>query len=432
MMGFPLYQFIFPPTMKERSMTTIERLRATVINELIEGRINASTAATRLNISVRQVKRLKKRVKHEGCNGLIHQSRGVQGTRLTEKKLEMVIIQIIKKKYHDFGPTLAWEKLQEFHGVTLSDETIRAIMVRNNIWKSTKRRRGQYFAWRDRRASYGELQQFDGSYHNWFEGRTPALPEACLLASIDDATGKMTRAEFADNEGLEAVFRFWWGYIKQHGIPVAIYLDKFSTYKINHKAAVDNHDLMTQFGRATKELGIELISANTPQAKGRVERLFGTLQDRLVKEMRLANINTIEAANTYLKDVFIPFFNNRFSVVPKSETTSHRKLDRLTKVKLKNIFATHHTRRIHNDFTIQFKQTFYQLKEIQPTTVFKRDSVRMIERLDGKVKIEYKGYHLNYFMLPEKPMKVSVLPAVLTEHKLNWVPPQNHPWRQFR
>lgn len=305
-------------------------------------------------------------------------------------------------------------------------------MIRNNIWESKKRRRGQYFAWRDRRASYGELQQFDGSYHDWFEGRNPMYPEACLLASIDDATGRITRAEFADNEGVEAVFRFWWGYIKQHGIPTSIYLDKFSTYKINHKAAVDNHDLMTQFGRATKELGIELISANTPQAKGRVERLFGTLQDRLVKEMRLANISTIEAANIYLKDIFVPFFNKRFSVVPKSETSSHRKLDRVTSTKLKTIFAKHHTRRIHNDFTVQFKQLFYQLKEIQPTTVFKQDSVLMIERLDGKVKIEYKGQFLNYLELSERPMKAIALPVVLTEHKLNWKPQHDHPWRQYR
>ncbi|MGK5090457.1 ISNCY family transposase [Deltaproteobacteria bacterium TL4] len=413
-------------------MTTIERLRATVLEELIEGGITAYVAAIRLNISVRQVKRLKKRMKSGGCSDLIHQSRGVRGTRLTEGKVEQTIVQIIKKNYSDFGPTLAWEKLHEFHAITLGKETIRQIMIRNNIWKSTKRRRGQYFAWRDRRASYGELQQFDGSYHDWFEGRNPLLPEACLLASIDDATGRITRAEFADNEGVEAVFRFWWGYIKDHGIPTSIYLDKFSTYKINHKAAVDNHDLMTQFGRATKELGIELISANTPQAKGRVERLFGTLQDRLVKEMRLANIDTIETANTYLKDIFIPFFNKRFAVIPKSETTSHRRLDRLTKIKLKNIFAKHHTRKIHNDFTIQFKQLFYQLKEIQPTTVFKRDSVLLIERLDGRIKIEYKGTFLNYIVLPVRPVKGIALPAVLTEHRLNWIPPQNHPWRQYR
>jgi len=411
-------------------MTTIERLRETVLEELIAGEITASTAAIRLNISTRQVKRLKKRMKRGGSNALIHQSRGVRGTRLTESKVEDVIVQTIKKQYSDFGPTLAWEKLQEFHTVTLGKETIRQIMIRNDIWESKKRRRGQYFAWRERRASYGELQQFDGSYHDWFEGRNISLPEACLLVSIDDATGKITRAEFADNEGVEAVFRFWWGYIKQHGIPSTIYLDKFSTYKINHKAAVDNHELMTQFGRAAKELGIELISANTPQAKGRVERLFGTLQDRLVKEMRLANISTIEAANIYLKDTFIPFFNNKFAVVPKSETTSHRKLDKTTSIKLKNIFAKHHIRKIHNDFTVQFNQVFYQLKEIQPTTVFKRDSVLLIERLDGKMQIQYKGQFLNYVELPEKPMKIIDVPAVLTEHKLNWIPPRNHPWRQ--
>ena len=412
-------------------MTTIERLRLTVIEELIEGRINGTTAANRLNLSVRQIKRLKVKFKKYGHDGLIHGARGKQGLRKTDISLENNIVRIIRKNYHDFGPTMAWEKLQEVHSIVLSDETIRAIMIRNNIWKSKKRKRSQYFCWRDRRASYGQLQQFDGSYHDWFEGRNPLLPEACLLASIDDATGKITQAVMGVNESVTAVFSFWMEYVKTNGIPSEIYLDKFSTYKINHKEATDNIELMTQFKRAMRQLGTNLIFANTPQAKGRIERLFQTLQDRLIKEMRLAHINTIEEANIFLKDKFIHWYNGRYAVIPKSDNNCHRKLDISTALKLKSIFAKHSIRGINNDFTIQYKTKWYQLKQIQPTTVFKTDKVLIEERPNGTIKIKYKDHYLNFFELPEKPLKVTSSPIVLTEHKSNWIPPKDHPWRQF-
>src|SRR3989344_875769 len=272
--------------MKERIMTTIERLRLTVIEELADGLINGTTAANKLSLSVRQVKRLKAEFKNKGHEGLIHGSRGRPGSRKIDINLEKNIVKIINDKYHDFGPLLAHEKLQEFHQIKLGHETIRAIMIRNNIWKLKKRKRGKYFSWRERRSSYGELQQFDGSYHDWFEGRNINLPETCLLASIDDATGTITQAIMGVNESVEAVFSFWMEYAQTNGMPTEIYLDKFSTYKINHVNAADNPELITQFQRAMKELGTRLISAHTPQAKGRIERLFQTLQDRLVKEMR--------------------------------------------------------------------------------------------------------------------------------------------------
>lgn len=412
-------------------MTTIERLRTTVIEELVEGRIYASAAATRLNLSVRQIKRLKLKFRDNGYDGLIHGSRGRPRVRKINIDLENNIVKIINEKYHDFGPTLTFEKLQEFHGINLSDETIRAIMIRNHIWESKKRKRGQYFSWRERRSSYGQLQQFDGSYHDWFEGRNPLLPEVCLLASIDDATGKITYAKFDHNESVTAVFKFWWEYIELNGIPSEIYLDKFSTYKINHPMAVDNIELMTQFGRAMKSLGVNLIPANTPQAKGRIERLFKTLQDRFVKEMRMKNINDIETANIFLKDIFVPWYNGRFTVIPKSKTDCHRKLDTLTTMKLKSIFAKHYVRGINNDFTIQYKTKWYQLKQIQPLTVYKTDKVLIEERLNNTIEIKYKDRYLNFFELPMKPLKVNPSPIVLTEHKSNWIPPMDHPWRQF-
>jgi len=411
-------------------MTTIEHLRLIVIEELVEGKIYASTAAIKLNLSVRHIKRLKKKFNENGHDGLIHASRGKTGIRKIDINLENNIVKIIKEKYYDFGPTMAWEKLKEFHQIKIGHETIRQIMIRNNIWKSKKRKRSQYFSWRDRRFSYGQLQQFDGSYHNWFEGRSPALAEVCLLASIDDATSKITHAKFDHNESVTAVFKFWLEYIKSNGIPGEIYLDKFSTYKISHKMAEDNIDLPTQFKRATKELGINLIFANTPQAKGRIERLFQTLQDRLVKEMRLKNINTIEEANDFLKNIFIPWYNDRFAVIPKSNNNCHRKLDISITQKLKSIFTKHYTRGVNNDFTIRYESNYYQLKQIQPTTVFKKDKVLIENRLDNTIKIKYKDHYLNFFKLPKKPLRVKSLPIVLTEHKLNWTPSINHPWRQ--
>ncbi len=413
-------------------MTIKERLKLTVIKEVLAGEITNSGASTKLNLSVRQVQRLKVRFKKEGLDGLIHKSRGKVGRRKIDINTEKAIVRIIKDKYYDFGPLMTWEKIKYIHHFNLSKETIRAIMIRNNIWRSKRRKRRQYFAWRQRRSSYGELQQFDGSYHNWFEGRNPDIPEACLLASIDDATGKITKASFGYNEGVEAVFKFWMDYITVNGIPTSIYLDKFSTYKINHKQATDNKNLVTQFGRVAKELNIKLLFANTPQAKGRIERLFKTLQDRLVKEMRLARINTIKGANLFLKEVFIPWYNKRYTVIPQSNINGHRKLDPITKQRLKSIFSKQYLRQINNDFTIQYKTKYYQLEEVQPTTIFKKDKVLIEERLDNIIRIRYKNYYLNFFELPEKPMKTTAQPVLLTEHKLNWIPPKDHPWRRFK
>jgi len=413
-------------------MTTEERLRLKVVEELVEGKINGTTAAVKLNLSVRQVKRLKKLFKEKGVDGLIHNARGRVGTRKTCVSLENRIVDIVKEKYYDFGPLMVWEKIEDIHQIQIGRETIRQIMIRNNIWESKKRKRGQYFSWRDRRSSYGELEQFDGSYHDWFEGRNPNIPEACLLAAIDDATGRITNAKFDYNESVVAVFSFWFEYINQNGIPVEIYLDKFSTYKINHPAATDNIELMTQFRRAMKELGTNLICANTPQAKGRVERLFETLQDRLVKEMRLANINTIEDANRFLKEKFIPWYNGRYAVIPRSNNNCHRKIDISTGLKLRSIFAKHYMRGINNDFTVSYRSRYYQLEEIQPTTVFKGDKVLIEERLNNTIKIKYKERYLNFFPIPEKPQKDKSSPVVLTEHKSNWIPPIDHPWRRFR
>lgn len=417
--------------MQKRAMSTKEQVRETVLKELINREINGTDAARKLAVSVRQVKRLKRLYLQNGSDRLIHQSRGLTGNRKTPESIEKQAMEIIQRNYQDFGPLLATEKLHDIHTIKLGRETIRQMMIRAGIWKAKPKRHREYHCWRERRSGYGELQQFDGSYHDWFEGRNPDIPEACLLASIDDATGKITHAVFAQNEGVIEVFRFWKTYVLIHGIPVAIYLDKFSTYKINHPKAVDNHELMTQFQRAAKELNLELIPAHSPQAKGRVERLFQTLQDRLVKEMRLHDISTIEKANIFLTNIFIPWFNSRFAVEPRSNTDMHRVVLDSVKTQLSSIFSEQSWRSINNDFTVQFKNKFYQLKEVQPTTIYKKDKVIMEERLDGTVHIRCKGEYLKAFVLPEQPKKQKTQPFILTTHKLNWKPAADHPWRQF-
>ena len=253
------------------------------------------------------------------------------------------------------------------------------------------------------------------------------------MLSVDDATGKVTEARFEDNEGVEAVFRFWKEYILTHGLPISIYLDKFSTYKVNHKNAVDNKELMTQFQRAMNQLGVKLITAHSPQAKGRVEKMNGTFQRRLVKELRLANINTISEANTFLKETFIPKFNKQFAVVPKKEADLHRKLTPEKIKELPQIFSIQSERRVCNDYTVRFKNSYYQLQEVQPTTVCKKDNVIIEEHLNGEIKLSLNNHYLNYELLPERPKKeINVkLIALTCQKQTNWKPPQNHPWRKF-
>lgn len=416
--------------MQQRKMSTTEQIRATVIKQLVDGEINGTTASKKLGLSVRQVKRMKKAYADEGKEGLIHHARGRTGSRKINTEIEKKIVAIIKEKYPDFGPLFATEKLDENHGITYDPETIRQMMIRNKIWKTNQKRKKEYHAWRERRAGFGELQQFDGSYHNWFEGRNSEVPEACLLTSIDDATGRITHAVFEENEGVCAVFRFWIAYILMHGIPLGIYLDKFSTYKINHKAAVDNSELMTQFQRVCREIDVKIIHAHSPQAKGRVERLFQTLQDRLVKELRLHNISTITDANIFLKVVFIPWFNKRYGREPRSTENMHKAKEPI-ETKLKEIFSIQSQRTVNADFTIQFKNNWYQLKEVQSVTVYKSERVTIEEWIDETIHIKHKDKYLNAFVLPERPKKQNQNPTILTTHKLNWKPKADHPWRNY-
>lgn len=415
------------------TMSTKELDRFQIIKKLIGQHINGTQASKLLHLTVRQVKRLKAKVTKFGAPGLIHGNRGQPSHHRINDKEKNKIIELLHKHYHDFKPTFANEKLAEQHRICRDSKTIRQIMIDEGLWQpKLKKQASIHRAWRERRACYGELIQFDGSYEHWFEDRN-GTTEICLLAGIDDATGQLVSLKFAEHEGILPVFDFWQAYLVKNGKPRAIYLDKFSTYNINHHLAKENSDTLTQFERAAGELRIELIKANSPQAKGRVERLFGTLQDRLIKELRLANISTIEEANIFLEKIFIPKFNAHFAVTPRNKTNLHQLLNQTELNQLPGIFARQTERTVLNDFTFSFKNQWYQLTAAQPATVCKKDMVIIEERLNKIIHVRLRGKYLNYQLLPKRPARQTALvktPWVLPATKVH-VPPPNHPWRQI-
>lgn len=408
------------------TMSIRELSRYDVIKQLLDGKINGTDASKQIGVSIRHVKRLKLKVNKLGAMGLAHGNRGKTSNRKLDPEIITKAEKYLKERYFDFGPTLAAEKLIEIQKIKISKESVRQMMTNLGLWQQRPRKSSKkYHAWRARKENPGELEQFDGSYHKWFGDE-----ESCLLLSVDDATGKITHAEFDYNEGIVPVFNFWLKYFEKHGFPLSIYLDKFSTYKINHKNAADNEDWMTQFQRAMSQVGIKPITAHSPQAKGRVERMFETLQDRLVKELRLAKITAIEEANQFLEK-YIPKFNAQFAVVSVGKTDLHKKPIKEIQNKLPQIFSIQNTRVVMNDYTVRFANSYYQLDELQPTTVYKKDKVTIEEHLNGEVKINLKNRYLNFKVLLERPKKeIDIKLPALTIRKISgWKPPINHPWR---
>lgn len=409
------------------TLTEAELFKYETITKLNSGLITIKQARAQLGLSARQIKRLKKRVADRGADGVMHGLRGKPGNKRMAQNIVDEASKLLTEKYADFGPTFAAEKLQGVHGIALSDETARTLMTRLDLWKPKKKKENkQYRSWRPRKEWFGSLEQFDGSYHRWFEDRAE---ECCLLAAIDDARGVITRAEFGQSESVVEVSSFWKSYTLEKGKPQAIYLDKYSTYKINHKNAADNHELMTQFQRMMKELDITLITAHSPEAKGRIERLFGTLQDRLVKELRLAGISTIPEANVFLKEIFIPKFNAQFGVAAAQEGDLHRPLSEAEKGNLDAIFSVQRLRKVRNDFTIQFEGQWLQLEKIQPCTVLRNETVLVEKRLDGTIHIRLRGKYLSFKTISARPKKDSGRVTALVPRK-PWTPPETHPWRK--
>ena len=413
--------------MTDSTLAPEDRERYDTIRSCINGDLTNAEAAARLHLKIRQVQKLKLAVKTTGEQGVIHGNRSRVPWNATGANTTKSIVVFLKKKNHrDFGPTFAMEQLEKQKDIALSRETVRSIMIKQELWKSRPRTGSAiHRAWRERKSMYGELVQFDGSYHRWFEN----TEKHCLLAAIDDATGTVS-AVFEDNEGVHAVFRFWWRYVGTRGLPGAIYLDKFSTYKVNHESAVDNEELMTQFTRAMRELDVRVINANSPEAKGRVERLFGTLQDRLVKELRLDGSRDRETANRFLDSTYLPDHNKRFGVPAREKGNAHRPLTKEQRKRLPSIFSVQSKRVVTNDFTIQFKSRWYQLSAQQPIAVYRADIVTIEERLDGTTHMRLRDTYLSFTLINKLERATRPRVTALTKQTLQWKPPADHPWRR--
>lgn len=413
------------------SMSTKETSRIAVLEKLMKKEIKQKHAGKMLNLSIRQVRRLVKRYKRLGVAGIPHQSRGRVGNRrIDEIKLNQ-ITEIIRSKYHDFGPTLAHEKLTELHQIRISRETLRKAMIAGHLWKPKERKYLELHPLRERRSCEGELIQMDGSPHDWFEGRAP---KCSLLAFIDDATGKLKHLKFAVSESTVAYFMATKEYFLLHGKPLLFYLDKHGIFRVNttHSgtSATSDSNGLTQFGRAMEELGIQMIFAETAEAKGRVERVNQTLQDRLVKEMRLKGIHTMEQANTYLPE-FIQIFNRKFAVAPKDNANVHRPL--LTTEKLDEILCEKHNRILSKQLTVSYQNRQYQIITKRPTYAMRYAPVEVRETVEGIITITYQKKQLEYVTIHQQPRAEIVdskqlnlrVDEIVKAHK----PAQNHPWR---
>ncbi|MGD8536208.1 MAG: ISNCY family transposase [Candidatus Aminicenantes bacterium] len=408
------------------SIKELERLR--IIHKVMSKEIRQMDGAVLLGLTDRQVRNIIGKIKADGDKGIAHGNRGREAANKTPKELEEKIGSIIEEKYADFGPTLASEQLLKHEGIKISHEKVRQIMIRQGLWKVRKRRDGPVYKWRERREYTGEMVQLDGSHHEWLEERGPKM---VFMGYIDDATNR-TYGRFYDHEGVYPAMDSMERYILRYGLPQSLYLDKHSTYKTIRQPYVEEElrgrQAETQFKRAVGELKIEMIHADSPQGKGRVERLFGTLQDRLIKEMRLAKISSIEEANVFLES-YLEDYNKRFSRAPKREGDLHRPLPE--DVNLRDIFCIKGIRTINDGYIIQWKKRLFILDA--PSLVLRRRKVEVQEQFTGKITFKYKGRSLDchevFEVKPKKQEEVK-LAVHRPRKKSKYRPSPDHPWHK--
>jgi len=416
------------------SMSINELSRLEIIIKVVEKKTKQSEAADILAISLSQVKRLVKRYRVKGATGLISRKRGGLGNHNLPKGLKELATGLIEDNYSDFGPALAHEKLQEIHNLKISVSTVRGLMIEKELWSSRRLKKKRVFQYRERRSRKGEMMQMDGSPHAWFEERAA---KCSLIYTVDDATSDIMAARFEPTETMWGYFELMKNHIKTHGRPIALYTDKHGVFKINHKNAVSGEGV-TQFGRAMKSLDIKLIYANTPQAKGRIERMNQTLQDRLVKELRLQKISTPEEANAFLPN-FIKDFNSRFAVVPKDPHNAHREL--LPEHDLDRIFIIKENRTLTKNLIFQHNNTLYQVQTNRETYVLRKARVVIHEFKDGSIEAFYKEKKLLLKTYAEqqkqmrdvdsKQLNVLLDKHIKTSDKMKKYKPSNrHPWKR--
>ena len=414
----------------------IDRLR--VIRNVLDKKLTQLEAADILDIGDRQVRRLCVEVRSRGNRGILHGLLGRPSNHQSDpERLGMALSALHNPLWEGFGPTFAQQKLEAFYDIVFSDKTVCKWMSKTGLWQ-TRHHKAKHRAWRERRSCVGMLIQLDGSDHDWFEGRGP---RCALLVYIDDATSRILHAEFVQVEDTLNLMRSTKTYLLSHGRPVAFYVDKDSIYNVNRQATIDEElrDIhpITQFTRAMGELGIEVILAHSPQAKGRVERGFDTHQDRLVKELRLAGISSMEAGNAFLRDFYVDDHNARYAIAPANGADAHRPL--LANHRLDQILSQRTERSIGNDYTLRFQKRFFQLLEEQPVRVRPKDKVEIEIRLDGSTHLRAKGSYLRFKPIEKRPYQ-PLLVAQPSKGKfykdlrckgVGSKPAKNHPWRRL-
>lgn len=409
--------------------------RLAVIQQVAARQLRQRHAAELLGVGVRQVKRLLRRYRLQGAAGLIsgHRTRGA--TNAFSEAFRARVLDLVREHYGDFGPTLACEKLAERHALELSVETLRQWMIGASLWRPKRRRRARVHQRRPRRPRYGELVQIDGSPHDWFEGRAPGCT---LIVFIDDATSALQGLQFVPSETTRAYMEQLAQYLAAHGRPVALYSDKHSIFRVNHP---EHEGEITQFTRAIKTLDIEPIHANTPQAKGRVERANLTLQDRLVKELRLAGISDMAAANAFLPR-FMRAYNKRFAIEPRDTRDAHRPvLHDDAEVRL--ILSLHHLRTLSKNLCCQFQGRELQLDKRHHSYQMRGAKITVCEAFDGQLTLLYKGRPLEYRTLATSEPPIPLDDEKSVQHTVDQArrdqasrksrkSPPDHPWRQWR
>jgi len=410
-------------------MSLNERVRLETLGRVKRGELTVVSAASVCGLSVRQMRRAWKRFKASGAKGLMHGLRGRVSNRRTPVEVADRVVKLKFERYGDFGQTHACEKLQSEHGISISPDTLTAVLKERGLWER-RRRRDKHRRRRERRACFGDMVQMDGSHHDWFEGRAGqestcvngGLPSV-MMVMIDDATNT-TDAKLYAGETTEAAFDVTGRWIQKHGVPCALYVDRASIYRDE-----GHPEKPTQFGRAMKELGVELILARSPQAKGRVENRHKYFQNRFVRELRLRNINTIETANVFLTEVFLPKLNRELSLRAREDEDHHRGVVR--GMVLEEVLCVTEQRVVGNDACVRWKNRWLQIDGTHVGLARKR--VRVKQRGDGRLVIEHKGERLSFTELKSGRQSGRILEAKGRKTIVNnrrWKPPTSHPWNR--
>jgi len=402
-------------------MSVKERRRLELMARVRDKQLTLAKASRLLGVSTRQGWRLWSRYETHGDAGLMHGLRGKASNHAVKTSIREAVLSLYRQKYDDFGPTLACEQLEK-DGHRVGVKTLWRWLVKAGLW-TRRRRRKPHRSRRARRDCLGEMVQMDGSHHDWFEGRGPWC---VLMVMIDDATGR-TFARFFEGETTAAAMEVFGAYVRKHGLPHSLYVDRDSIYRSDRQATVEEElrgqGPTTQFGRAMNELAVELILANSPQAKGRVERMNGTLQDRLVKEMRLAKIATIASANAFLNQTFLPALNRKFMVKARTSGDMHRKLPAGTK--LNDVLSFQEKRRVSNDWCVSWRNRIFQLDRRHERMALAGRELIVREKLDGTIQLLHQGHTLHWQELAQRPPRATLKPAIRNNQP--WTPRAEHP-----